>query len=155
MLKIKTKLNSKITKDKIIDLFYEKHFKPTSIATELNVGKSYITKIIQNDFRYFQEKDTRKKDNKEKNKAQKREYIQRKRAEERQSYLSLLKQIDSDNQYLSTKSKLSILNFVKSNRDMFEYCKNSSDLQLKNGINVGYNVPKRIRNVVNASSIRK
>ena len=155
MLKIKTKLDSKITKDKIIDLFYEKHFKPTSIAIELNVGKSYITKIIQNDFRYFQEKDIRKKDNKEKNKAQKREYIQRKRAEERQSYLSLLKQIDSDNQYLSTKSKLSILNFVKSNRDMFEYCKNSSDLQLKNDINVGYNVPKRIRNVVNASSIRK
>ena len=38
---------------------------------------------------------------------------------------------------------------------MFEYCKNSSDLQLKSGINVGYNVPKRIKNIVNASSIRK
>ena len=93
MLKIRAKLDSKITKDKIIELFYKKHFKPTKIATELNVGKSYITKIIQNDFRYFQEKDIRKKDNKEKNKAQKREYIQRKRAKEKQSYLSLLKVI--------------------------------------------------------------
>ena len=37
---------------------------------------------------------------------------------------------------------------------MYEYFKNSSDLQLKSSINVGYNVPKRIRNVVNASSIR-
>ena len=121
---------------------------------KLNVAKSYVTKIIQNDSRYVQEKELRKKNNKENNKIQKREYIQRKRAKEKQEYLAMLIQINIDNKYLSKKKQLSDLQFVKWNRQMYEYCKNSSDLQLKSGINVGYNVPKRIRNVVNASSIR-
>ena len=154
VLKIKTKLDSKGTKDKIIELFYEKHLRPTDIAQELNVVKSYVTKIIQSDSRYVQEKELRKNNNKEKNKIVKREYIQKKRAKEKQEYLAMLIQINKDNEYLSNKKQLSDLQFAKWNRQMYEYCKNSSDLQLKSGINVGYNVPKRIRNVVNASSIR-
>lgn len=154
MLKIKTKLDSKGTKDKIIELFYEIHLRPTDIARELNVVKSYVTKIIQNDARYVQEKELRKLESKEKNKIQKREYIQKKRAKEKQEYLAMIIQINRDNEYLSKKKQLSDLQFAKWNRGMYEYCKNSSDLQLKSGINVGYNVPKRIRNVVNASSIR-
>ena len=154
MLKIKTKLDSKGTKDKIVELFYEMHLRPTDIAQELNVVKSYVTKIIQNDSRYVQEKELRKNNNKEKNKIVKREYIQKKRAKEKQEYQAMLIQINKDNEYLSNKKQLSDLQFAKWNRQMYEYCKNSSDLQLKSGINVGYNVPKRIRNVVNASSIR-
>ena len=72
MLKIKTKLDSKGTKDKIIELFYEKHYRPTDIAQELNVVKSYVTKIIQNDVRYVNEKELRKLKSKEKNKIQKK-----------------------------------------------------------------------------------
>ena len=68
VLKIKTKLDSKGTKDKIVELFYEMHLRPTDIAQELNVAKSYVTKIIQNDSRYVQEKELRKKNNKENNK---------------------------------------------------------------------------------------
>lgn len=154
VLKIKTKLDSKGTKDKIVELFYEMHLRPTDIAQELNVVKSYVTKIIQNDSRYVQEKELRKNNNKEKNKIVKREYIQKKRAKEKQEYLAMLIQINKDNEYLSNKKQLSDLQFSKWNRQMYEYCKNSSDLQLKSGINVGYNIPKRIRNVVNASSIR-
>ena len=154
MLKIKTKLDSKGTKDKIVELFYEMHLRPTDIAQELNVVKSYVTKIIKNDARYVNEKDLRKNNNKEKNKVLKREYIQKKRAKEKQEYLAMLIQINRDNEYLSKKKQLSDLQFAKWNRQMYEYCKNSSDLQLKSSINVGYNVPKRIRNVVNASSIR-
>ena len=37
---------------------------------------------------------------------------------------------------------------------MFEYDKNSSDLVLRNGITTGYNVPKRISNIVSADMIR-
>ena len=154
MLKIKTKLDSKGTKDKIVELFYEMHLRPTDIAQELNVVKSYVTKIIQNDVRYVNEKELIKLKSKEKNKIQKRQYIQTKRAKEKQEYQAMLIQINKDNEYLSNKKQLSDLQFAKWNRQMYEYCKNSSDLQLKSGINVGYNVPKRIRNVVNASSIR-
>ena len=66
----------------------------------------------------------------------------------------MLIQINKDNEYLSTKKKLSDETFSNWNRGMFDYDKHSSDLVLKNGINVGFDVPKRIKNVVNSSCIR-
>ena len=49
VLKIKTKSNGKDTKDKIIELFFTEHLRPVDISKKLNVGMSYITKIIQKD----------------------------------------------------------------------------------------------------------
>ena len=72
---IKRKLDSKGTKDKIIELFFEKHIKPVEIAEQVKVGMSYITKIIQKDSRYIEEKESRKLDNHEKTK-EKKEYLQ-------------------------------------------------------------------------------
>jgi len=66
--KIKSKLDSKGTKDKIVELFFEKHLRTTEIAKKLKVGMPYITKIIQKDSRYIREKETRRLENKEKNK---------------------------------------------------------------------------------------
>lgn len=40
----------------ITKLFYEEHLRPTDIASKLKVAKSYITKVIQKDDRYFKEK---------------------------------------------------------------------------------------------------
>ncbi len=77
MRKIKHKLDSKGTKEKIIELFFEKHLKPTEIAKKLKIGMPYITKIIQKDSRYIREKETRRQENKEKNKTQKRIYAQK------------------------------------------------------------------------------
>ncbi len=74
MLKIKTKLNSKEIKDKIIELFFIKHLRPVDISKKLNVGMSYITKIIQKDSRYIGEKKSRKSETKEKIKV-KKEYM--------------------------------------------------------------------------------
>lgn len=63
-------------------------------------------------------------------------------------------QINRDNNYLSTKKQVSDIAFAKWNRGMFEYDKHSSDLVLRNGITTGYNVSKRISNVVSADMIR-
>ena len=41
----------------ITRLFYDEHLKPTDIAKQIGVGKSYITKIILNDERYIEEKE--------------------------------------------------------------------------------------------------
>ena len=60
MNKIKLKLNSKETKDKIIELFYNEHLRPTDISNKLNVKMPYITRIIQTDSRYISEKESRK-----------------------------------------------------------------------------------------------
>lgn len=84
VLKIKTKSDSKGTKDKIIELFFIKRLKPVEIAKKLNVGMPYITKIIQKDERYIEEKESRKSENKEKNKIQKRIYAQNRREKEKQ-----------------------------------------------------------------------
>ncbi len=157
MRKIKHKLDSKGTKEKIIELFFTKHLRPTEIAKKLKVGMPYITKIIQKDSRYIREKETRRQENKEKNKTQKRIYAQNRRKkekEEKQEYQKLLIQINRDNEYLSTKKKENDLQFVNCNRSAYDYDKNSSDLVLKDNINAGYAVPKRVSNIVNPNMIK-
>ena len=157
VLKIKTKSNSKDTKDKIIELFFTEHLRPVDISKKLNVGMPYITKIIQKDSRYIEEKETRKLLNKEKNKIQKRMYAQNKRQkekQEKQEYQKLLVQINRDNEYLSTKKKENDLQFANWNRSAYEYDKDSSDLVLKDNLNTGFNVAKRVSNIVNPNTIK-
>ena len=154
MLKIKTKLNSKEIKEKIIELFFIKHLRPVDISKKLNVGMSYITKIIQKDSRYIGEKESRKSETKEKIKVKKRVYAQNKRQkekQEKQEYQKMLIQINRDNEYLSTKKKENDLQYAKWNRSIYKY---SSDLVLKDNINTGFNVAKRVSNVVNPNMIK-
>lgn len=138
----------------ITRLFYEEHLRPTDIAKQIGVGKPYITKIIQKDKRYIEEKEYRTKQSKEKHKACKRNYINKKRQADKQEYQAMLIQINKDNEYLSTKKEISDIDFAKWNRGMYEYDKNSSDLILNSNYNIGYNVAKRVRNVVNPSCIK-
>ena len=154
--KIKTKTDSKETKDKIIDLFYEKHLRPSDVAEQLNVAKSYITKVIQKDSRYIEEKESRKAKNKEKNKIQKRVCAKnrREKEKEKQEYEKLMLLINNDNVILSTKKKENDLQDAKWNRSVYEYDENSSDLVLNPNVNAGYNLAKRVRNIVNPDSIK-
>ena len=154
MLKIKTKQDSKDTKDKIIELFYEQHKRTTDIARELKIVDSYVTKIIQKDSRYIEEKELRGIEGKERTKAKKREHIRNKRAKEKQEYQAMLIQINKDNEILSTKKKEDDLQFAKWNRSAFKYDKNSSDLILKNEINAGYAIAKRVSDVINPNMIK-
>ena len=157
VLKIKTKSDSKGTKDKIIELFFIKRLKPVEISKKLKVGMPYITKIIQKDERYIEEKESRKSENKEKNKIQKRIYAQNRREKEKQDkieYERLLIQINQDNQILSTKKKEDDLQYAKWNRSVYEYDKNTSDLVLKDGVNAGYAIAKRVSDIVNPDMIK-
>ena len=138
----------------IIRLFYEEHKRPTDIAEELEVSKSYITKVIKKDERYDEEKEYRKNKSKENHKACKRNYINKKRQAEKQEYQAMIIQINKDNEYLSTKTQISDLDFAKWYRGMFQYDKNSSDLVLKRGFKFAFDVPKRVSNVINANCIR-
>lgn len=155
--KIKYKSDSKGTKDTIIELFYEKHLKPTDISNKLKVKMPYITKIIQKDSRYDVEKQTRRQDNKERQKEQKRIYAKNKREKERQEkqeYQKLLIQINNDNKFLSTKKKTDDIKYAKWNRSAYDYDKNTSDLILKDEIRAGYNVAKRVSDIVNPDMIK-
>ena len=146
-----------ITIDRVTEitrLFYEEHLRPIDIAKQIGVGKSYITKIIQKDERYIEEKEYRAIQSKERHKVCKRNYINKKQQADKQDYQAMIIQINKDNEYLSTKKKLSDEAFSNWNRGMFDYDKHSSDLVLKNGINVGFDVPRRVSNIVNPSCIR-
>ena len=138
----------------ITRLFYDEHLRPTDIAKQIGVGKSYITKIIQKDERYIEEKEYRANKSKERHRFCKINYINKKRQVDRQEYQAMIIQINKDNEYLSTKKKLSDEAFSNWNRGMFDYDKHSSDLVLKNGISVSFDVPKRVSNVVSPSCIR-
>ncbi len=141
-------------KTEIERLFYNEHLRPTDIAEQIGVGKSYITKIIQKDKRYIEEKKYRATQSKERHKVCKRNYINKKRQADKQEYQAMIIQINKDNEYLSTKKKLSDEAFSNWNRGMFDYDKHSSDLVLKSRINTGFDVPRRVSNVVNPSCIR-
>lgn len=140
--------------EEIIRLFYEEHKRPTDIAEELEVSKPYITKVIKKDERYDAEKRYRSNISKENHKACKRNYINKRRQTEKQEYQAMIIQINKDNEYLSTKTQISDMDFAKWNRGMFQYDKNSSDLFLKRGFKFAFDVPKRVSNVINANCIR-
>lgn len=138
----------------ITRLFYDEHLRPTDIAKQIGVSKSYVTKIIQKDERYIKEKEYRFTQSRERHKVCKRNYINKKRQADKQEYQSMIIQINKDNEYLSTRKEISDIDFAKWNRGMYDYDKKNGDLVLKNGIVTGYNVCKRVKKVVNPSCIR-
>ena len=89
---------------------------------------------------------------------QKRIYARNKREKERQEkqdYQKLLTQINNDNKFLSTKKKTDDIKYAKWNRSAYDYDKNTSDLLLKDEIRTGYNVAKRVSNIVNPDMIKR
>ncbi len=138
----------------ITRIFYDEHLRPTDIAKQIGVNKSYVTKIIQKNERYIKEKEYRSTQSRERHKVCKRNYINKKRQADKQEYQSMIIQINKDNEYLSTRKEISDIDFAKWNRGMYDYDKKNGDLVLKNGIVTGYNVCKRVKNVVNPSCIR-
>lgn len=143
-------------KEVIIEKFYEEHLKPSVIAKELGVNPSYVTKIIQKDSRYIQEKEYRTQISKENHKIAKREWIRNKRQDDYNKQLDeYVKMLHNQaSKELSYSNEISDLSFIKWNRDMYRYDKNSSDLVLKRGFKFAFDVPKRVSNIVNASSVK-
>ena len=143
-------------KEIIIEKFYEEHLKPSIIAKELGVNPSYVTKIIKKDSRYIEEKEYRVQISKENHKIAKREWIRNKRQNDYNKQLDeyVKMQHNQASKELSYSSEMSDLSFIKWNRDMYRYDKNSSDLVLKRGFKFAFDVPKRVSNIVNASSVK-
>ena len=97
----------------ITRLFYDEHLRPTDIAKQIGVSKSYVTKIIQKDERYIKEKEYRSTQSRERHKVCKRNYINKKRQADKQEYQSMIIQINKDNEYLSTRKEISDIDFAK------------------------------------------
>lgn len=146
-------------KQEIIRLYYEEHKRPSEIAPIIEKTPQYVSKIVTKDKRYKNEKKYKKKQSLEKKKAYNREYYKpyvrnSKEKEDKEEYYKLLATINRDNEILSTKTEISDIDFAKWNRSIFGYAKNTSNLVLKKGIKVTSDVPRVVKNIVHASSIR-
>ena len=146
-------------KKEIISLYYGEHKRPAEIAKIIGKTPQYVSKIATKDKRYKREKEYKKKQSLEKKKAYNREYNKAyvrntKEKANSEEYYKLLATINRDNETLSTKAKLSDINFAKWNRSIYGYANNASHLVLKKGIKVTSDVPKVVKNKVNPSSIK-
>lgn len=146
-------------KQEIIRLYYEEHKRPSEMAPIIEKTPQYVSKIVTKDKRYKNEKKYKKKQSLEKKKAYNREYYKTyvrngKEKEDKEEYYKLLATINKDNEILSTKTEISDIDFAKWNRSIFRYAKKSSNLVLKKGIKVTSDVPRVVKNIVHASSIR-
>ena len=145
-------------KEEILQMYFGDHKKQESIAELVGVSQSYISQVIQKDSRYTKEKETRHKKSMQKkaeyNKEYNKTYIRKRKNNVIEEYYALLELLKKDNKFLSTKYEMSDIAFAKWNRSIYQYDKNSSNLVLKRGINVTKDVPRVVRNVVKASSIK-
>ena len=139
----------------IIRLYYEEHKRPTDIADILKVSKPYITKVIQKDKRYIREKEFRSSISKERRKESKRNDARKRRKQAKEEYQAMINQINTDNIIASKQTRLSDVEFAKWNRGAYKQDKVSGDLILRDDINTGYNVPKKVSNIVNPDCIKR
>ncbi len=103
------------TKD-ILYKYFELHENPSSIARELNVVPSYVTKVVQKDDRYNEEKEYRLNLSKEKRKKDKRNWIRNKRQND-------ANMVDDKRTILlkdKTKNKSSYRSFIKRRLNVIE-----------------------------------
>lgn len=152
-------MEADVVKQEIIRLYYEEHKRPSEIAPIIEKTPQYVSKIVTKDKRYKNEKKYKKKQSLEKKKAYNRKYYKTyvrnsKEKEDKEEYYKLLATINRDNEILSTKTEISDIDFAKWNRSIFGYAKNTSNLVLKKGIKVTSDVPRVVKNIVHASSIR-
>ncbi len=129
-------------KEKIIYLFYSEHLKPIDIALTLNVSNAYVSKVIKKDFRYHEEKNQRKQQNKQKHKEQTIEYMKLKQKSSRDSYEALKAQLKQDAEELSYYFDISDRNFRKFNSSAYKYNAKRKRFEIDRKLTVSIDVPK-------------
>lgn len=132
-------------KNKIIQMYYIEHLRPTDISKALNIDNGYITRIIKQDERYKTEKQQRKQFNKQKNKEQTIAYIKEVRHSQKEEYEILQYQLAMDSKIESKNSTISKTNFRKYNSSVYNYNSNKKQFELDKNINAPYCFPKVIK----------
>lgn len=131
-------------KEKIIDLFFNEHLKTVDIALKLNVSNAYVSKVIKKDFRYHEEKNQRKQQNKQKHKEQTIEYMKLKQKSNRDSYEALKAQLKQDVEELSYYFDISDRSFRKFNASAYKYNSRRKRFEIDRKLTVSVDVPKAV-----------
>lgn len=136
-----------MSKENIINLFYNEHLKVKKIAEQLGISSSYITKVIKQDSRYMQEKDFRKKKSKNNRRIAQNEFIKKKRERQRleDNYTYVQSQHDQATRELSKSSYLSNESYRKWNYSAYNYNPSKKRYEFDNKLGRSADVPKYIK----------
>lgn len=137
-----------VDKDSILELFFSKKYKQTEIVKLLNISKSTVNRIIISDERYLEEKTRRQNENRAKNKKETINYItnQRKLIARDVTYEIMKNQHEQATRELSGGRKpIGNRAYRDWNTSIYKFNEKTKSYVLKKGINVGADVPKRIK----------
>lgn len=136
-----------MSKENIIDLFYNEHLKVNEIAKKENVSSAYITKVIKQDIRYNHEKANRKGISKEKRKNAQNQFIKNKRENKRieDNYSFVQEQHKQASKELSKSGHLSNESYRKFNISAYHYNPSKKRYEFDESLGRSYAVPKYIK----------
>lgn len=136
-----------MSKENIINLFYNEHLKTKEIAEKLHVSSSYVTKIIKQDDRYIQEKNFRKKESKNNRKIAQNKFIKKKREKQRleDNYSYVQSQHEQATRELSKSSHLSNESYRKWNISAYNYNPSKQRYEFNDKLGRSADVPKYIK----------
>ena len=134
-------------KEQVLNLYFIEHKKQKEIAEELNISKYTVSRIVTKDSRYINEKEDRKKQSKINNKKKTIEYIysrrNQKQVEEydsvRKMHIQAVMELSEGNKPMNNRA------YRDWNSSIYKYNEKSKSYVLKKEINVGADVPKRIK----------
>ena len=133
-------------KDKILDLFYNKHLKQKEIANIVGTSTQYVSKVVRADKRNKEEKECRKQTNSEKRKLYMQNYFKtyNRPKKEDLAYQQMIAQLEQDILELSFKNNnISDYAFAKWNPNAY-HTNSKGNLVLNRNLKVGFDVPKSI-----------
>ena len=132
----------------ILKKYFEDKMKQVDIATELNVSKYKVSRVVTKDPRYKIEKERRKESNRKKNREETKKYISKERKKKKDDIAyEQLKQahIQATMELSGGRKTISNRAFRNWNSSIYKYNEKNQSYQLKSGINVGADVPKTIK----------
>ena len=132
-------------KSKIINLYFDKKYKPIQIAKELDISNSYVTKIIKQDERYETETINRKYENKIKNLINTKNYIKQKRTINRELDAYVKQQHIQASLELSGRNHISNRSFRRWNSSAYTYNYQKECFEFDKKLGRSYAIPKYVK----------
>ena len=138
------------TKLTIIDMYYNKHIKPTVIANELNVSNPYVSQIIKIDIRYKEEKLYRKEQTRIKHSKDTCNYIKKKRKADKELDDFVRLQHRQATEELSYKPEISDEAFRKWNSSSYTYNSKKKRYEINKSLKskISAYAPRTIKNKI-------
>lgn len=136
-------------KEKILELYFNEKMKQKDIAIKLNISTSTVSRTIQKDIRYIEEKEIRKQDSETRHNKEIQKRVENKRKVnqfKRNNDDLILKSIhNQDSMELSKRSRLSNENYRKWNYSAYQYNPSKQRYEFRDNLGRSYDVPKYIK----------